>query len=65
MTDDSQKEKQRQERIVKVHEEACRAGSDFYFDPETRLCVFTEIFLKNRGYCCQSSCRHCPYGFKK
>ena len=27
--------------------------------------VFTEHYLKKRGYCCESGCRHCPYGFKK
>jgi hypothetical protein len=23
--------------------------------------VFTERFLLERGYCCSSGCRHCPY----
>jgi hypothetical protein len=23
--------------------------------------VFTEHFLRQRGYCCGSGCRHCPY----
>jgi len=27
--------------------------------------VFTELFLRERGYCCESGCRHCPYGFRK
>ena len=27
--------------------------------------VFTEYFLRQRGYCCRSGCRHCPYGFRK
>ena len=26
---------------------------------------FTEKFLLKRGYCCESGCRHCPYGFRK
>jgi hypothetical protein len=38
-------------------------GEDFYF--EGPYMVFTEKFLRERGYCCQSGCRHCPYGFKK
>jgi hypothetical protein len=25
--------------------------------------VFTALYLKERGYCCESGCRHCPYGF--
>lgn len=35
---------------------------DFYWSPEGYR-VFTERFLLKRGYCCQSGCRHCPYGF--
>lgn len=25
--------------------------------------VFTAHYLRSRGYCCRSGCRHCPYGF--
>jgi hypothetical protein len=32
---------------------------DFYF--ENGLVVFTEVYLRRRGYCCGSRCRHCPY----
>lgn len=38
-------------------------GIDFYW--ENGFVVFTEIYLRKRGYCCQSGCRHCPYGFKR
>jgi hypothetical protein len=34
---------------------------DYYI--EDGLYVFTEHYLLNRGYCCQSGCRHCPYGY--
>ena len=34
---------------------------DFYLDPATGLMVLTEAFLKKRGHCCRSNCRHCPY----
>ena len=34
---------------------------DYYI--EKGLYVFTEQYLLKRGYCCQSGCRHCPYGF--
>ena len=27
--------------------------------------VFTAEYLRRRGYCCRSGCRHCPYGFVK
>jgi hypothetical protein len=32
---------------------------DYYME-EGRL-VFTSEFLLQRGYCCGSGCRHCPY----
>lgn len=36
---------------------------DYYW--ENGLLVFTQAYHLKRGYCCQSGCRHCPYGFKK
>ena len=38
-------------------------GVDYYF--EDGLMVFTRAYHLKRGYCCQSGCRHCPYGFFK
>jgi len=38
-------------------------GADYYI--ENGLYVFTAQYLLKRGYCCQSGCRHCPYGFIK
>jgi hypothetical protein len=38
-------------------------GEDYYF--EGSMMVFTERFLLRRGFCCESGCRHCPYGFSK
>jgi hypothetical protein len=37
---------------------------DFYMSPEGYI-VFTEHYLRKRGYCCKNGCRHCPYGFNK
>jgi len=34
-------------------------GVDYYF--ENGLMVLSERFLKERGYCCDNGCRHCPY----
>ncbi|MBE2189389.1 MAG: hypothetical protein IAE98_07955 [Candidatus Kapabacteria bacterium] len=39
-------------------------GIDFYFDT-TGLMVFTEKYHLERGYCCKSGCRHCPYNPKE
>lgn len=38
-------------------------GIDYYV--EEGLFVFTSKYLKERGYCCKSGCRHCPYDFLK
>jgi Family of unknown function (DUF5522) len=38
-------------------------GEDYYFDGP--YLVFTEAYHRRRGFCCQSGCRHCPYGFRK
>lgn len=37
---------------------------DYYLTPEGYRC-FTAQFLLRRGYCCESGCRHCPYGYNK
>lgn len=37
-------------------------GEDYYVDELGRY-VFTSEYLLKRGYCCESGCRHCPYGF--
>jgi hypothetical protein len=37
-------------------------GVDFY--REGPCVVFTEHYLRERGYCCESGCRHCPWGFR-
>jgi hypothetical protein len=34
-------------------------GIDYYL--EKGYWVLTEHFLRKRGYCCGSGCRHCPY----
>ncbi|WMJ72654.1 DUF5522 domain-containing protein [Cytophagaceae bacterium ABcell3] len=44
--------------------EPLKEGHDFYYNKEGLL-VFTEKYLKNRGYCCKNGCKHCPYGFRK
>ena len=36
-----------------------REGIDYYF--ENGLMVLTAEYLRKRGYCCGSGCRHCPY----
>jgi hypothetical protein len=36
-------------------------GTDYYM--ENGFMVFTAEYLSRRGYCCESGCRHCPYGF--
>lgn len=39
--------------------ETCVEGRDFYFD--NGLMVLTKRYLRNRAFCCDNGCRHCPY----
>jgi len=34
-------------------------GEDYYWEGEAM--VFTARYHLQRGYCCEHSCRHCPY----
>jgi hypothetical protein len=47
--------------IVAAHEAAVRAGESTYRDPLTGLAVLTSTALAERGVCCDSGCRHCPF----
>jgi hypothetical protein len=47
--------------IVAAHERALAAGRDGYVDPSTGYLVFTAQALWDRGRCCHTGCRHCPY----
>lgn len=50
-----------QETIDKLHKEACEKGEMIYLDPVTGYAVFTEVSHLQRGLCCHSGCRHCPW----
>lgn len=45
------------------HHDRLIEGIDFYREGE--FVVLSESFLRRRGYCCESGCRHCPYGFER
>jgi len=47
-----------------MSEEICIEDDDYYIDELGRY-VFTKKYHLKRGYCCESGCKHCPYGFKK
>ncbi len=51
----------RRDEIRRRHAAAISANQSVYPDPESGLMVFTARFLADRGYCCGSGCRHCPY----
>lgn len=34
-------------------------GKHYYLD--TGKVIFTELYNKDRGYCCGNKCRHCAY----
>jgi hypothetical protein len=35
-----------------------------YYLNEDGLIVFTEKYLRERGYCCGNGCKHCPYQYE-
>jgi iron complex transport system substrate-binding protein len=43
------------------HAQACASNQSTYIDPATGYTVFTAYYLKQRGSCCGSGCRHCPW----
>jgi Family of unknown function (DUF5522) len=47
--------------ILARHDAALERGTPVYADPVSGLSVFTAEFLAERGYCCESGCRHCPF----
>jgi hypothetical protein len=38
-------------------------GEHFYFSPEG-LMIFTRKYHLERGYCCGSGCRECPFDYE-
>ena len=53
------------DRLVKKTPKAELIQGVHYYINEQGYCVFTELYHKQRGFCCKSGCKHCPYGFKK
>ncbi len=51
-------QEQRSERLQRLGLEP----GDYYYSEEGYI-VFTEQYHIKRGYCCQSGCSHCPFGF--
>ena len=47
--------------IQQRHQSAIAEGNPNYKDPASGLTVMTAKFLADRGYCCLSGCRHCPF----
>jgi hypothetical protein len=45
----------------RVHAAAVARGARTYIDPATGFTVFTELAHRDRGACCGSACRHCPF----
>lgn len=49
------------DEIMRAHDAAVAAGEPGYLDPRSGLFVMTAVNLWERGSCCDSGCRHCPY----
>ncbi|MGZ6371544.1 MAG: GNAT family N-acetyltransferase [Bdellovibrionota bacterium] len=41
------------------------SSDDGYVDEKTGFWVFSEAFLRRRGTCCATGCRHCPWRAEK
>ena len=52
---------QRRAEILARHAAALAAGAPTYVDPGTGYQVLTAATLAERGECCDSGCRHCPW----
>ncbi len=50
-------------RVAVDQSDEIAEGKDYYMD--NGLVVYTEMYHIKRGYCCNSGCRHCAYGFKR
>lgn len=51
----------RRAEILAAHGRALEQGRPAYGDPATGYWVFTAAYLWDRGFCCDTGCRHCPY----
>lgn len=49
------------EESMAAHRRAVEAGDPGYIDPGSGLFVMTAVYLRDRGWCCDRGCRHCPY----
>lgn len=49
--------------VEQIHEQACKNHESTYTDPTTGYSVFTAYAHLQRGSCCGSLCRHCPYNY--
>ena len=49
------------DQILALHEATIRRGDSRYRDPISGLWVMTAAHLWERGSCCFSGCRHCPW----
>ena len=52
------------ELVLKAENVTSKSTENVHYYVENGLLVFTELNHIQRGYCCQSNCRHCAYGFK-
>ena len=47
--------------IMEAHHQAVTTGAPAYLDPASGLLALTARTLWDRGECCGSGCRHCPW----
>jgi hypothetical protein len=54
----SEKNKNNKEKSIPLTQ------GDYYLNAQGMM-VFTEKYHLRRGFCCESGCKHCPYGYKR
>lgn len=47
--------------ILAAHAAAMEGNRPGYLDPRSGLFVMTARYHAERGWCCHSGCRHCPF----
>jgi hypothetical protein len=57
-------QKKKTRKLSFMSREDMQEHIDYYIN-EQGYWVFTSHYHIKRGFCCESGCLHCPYGFKR
>jgi hypothetical protein len=60
--DRKEKEAEGRKKLSFMPKEEMIESIDYYINEQGNW-VFTSEYHLKRGYCCNSGCKHCPYGY--